>query len=516
MKTLLFDQMRLRLLAAALPAVSASLYGSEAMARVGGGQTYSGGSDDSDGDLVSLLCWLLFKIPAVGIPLIILCGVGYLVYHYYSRLPKGLSIAGKSSFPGSDRETSAADRDEARRSVIPILGKDPKFSLTLFLDFASALAQRSLIAVSTPVLANLEPYVSGTAFTGVFDDMILQNVVVGSVTISNLQQSDDWDQITVAVSFCATMIRGDRQEPCWFESEWFFRRRSGVVSKGPSEMLKLSCPSCGATSDKDTTGACAYCGNRLIPGSETWAVTAMSVTSQEPRPPLDPGRYAREQGTFLPTVFSPLLTTCLQGIAFWDHSFSMADAEKRFREVFLSLQEAWSNRDLTAIRPLVTDHLYRVYRYWIEAYREAGLRNVISNISVISLEIVAADIDPFYDSITARIAASMVDRCLDEGGRVVGGDNDPRSFSEYWTFVRVARVTGPTDSAQSCSGCGASLEVGMTGACSYCGMLASGVKFDWILSRITQVKITASDGYTHLTGKGEHACLPVSVFPESR
>jgi len=215
-------------------------------------------------------------------------------------------------------------------------------------------------------------------------------------------------------------------------------------------------------------------------------VTTVSILARESRPPVDLGSYAEERGTTLPTVFSPMLNTGLVAIVNSDHGFTKADAENVFRGIFIQLQEAWTNRDMQAIRPLVTDQLYRVYSYWIEAYRAAGIRNVISNVSITSLTVVAAEVDPFYDSITARIFASMADRCIDEGGKVVGGDSTPRGFSEYWTFVRMAGKKGDVGSSQTCSGCGASLEVGMTGECPYCGMLVSGKNFDWVLSRIAQ------------------------------
>lgn len=475
----------------------------EAFARAGGGHSYSGRSSGhgfgggsghgfgsrstggGGGDLIGLVFWLLFRHPALVIAVLAIGGVCYFVFFRSSALPKGFSSTGRD-MSRIDPEVSGSIRGMKRLPLVPVLERDPKFSCPLFLDFVSALAQRSLSALNTPAMANLEPYISDTAFARFPPGVVMRNVVVGSVRILRLEPSSSMDRMTVAVSFCASTITGDRKDSFWFESEWSFSRQAGVVSKGPEEMLKLACPSCGATSDKDASGACAYCGKRPTPGSEAWMVESVSIITGESRPPVDLGSYAEEQGTYLPTVYSPMLRTGLNAIVYNDHGFAKAEAENRFRRIFLQLQDAWSNRDMQAIRPLVTDQLYRVYLYWIEAYRSAGIRNILSNVSITSLEIVAAEVDPFYDSITARIAASMVDRCLDEGGKVVGGDSAPRSFSEYWTFVRVAGGKGDAGTSHTCSGCGASLEVGMTGECPYCGMLVSGKNFDWILSRIDQ------------------------------
>lgn len=450
------------------------------------GVARAAGGGSIDGDLLRLLIWLVIEFPGVGIPVVIIGGGVYFFYFRKSSLPKGFSTKEQDSVYQTGSGTSKTSRSSARLPFVPLLERDPQFSMPLFLDFASALAQRSLTTLNTPAFAKIEPYISPRAFASFPAGVRLNNVVVGRVTIKNIAPPGEVNRITVAISFCATAITGARRESFWFESEWSFCRKAGVISKGPAEMLKLACPSCGATADKDESGACAYCGNRPAPGSEAWTVGTVTVTNRETRPPVNLGSYAAEKGTLLPTVYSPLLNTALTGIVNADHGFSKAAAEQRFQRLFMQLQEAWSSRDLAAIRPLVTDQLYRVYDYWLTAYRAAGIRNVITDITIISVEIVAADIDPFYDSMTARIAASMVDRCISEGGEVVGGDSSPRAFSEYWTFVRIAGGKTTADPVRTCSGCGASLQVGMTGECPHCGMLVSGNNFDWILSRIDQ------------------------------
>jgi hypothetical protein len=481
-------------LATVLAVLATLLEAAEALARAGGGHSYSGGGgghsgggggDGVDGEIIRLVIWLVFRYPQVGIPVVVAGGVVYFIYVRKSRLPAGFST-GAENRPLAGRTAATVSRSSVRLPAVPLLIQDPQFSLPLFIDFASSLAQRSLTALNTAALVNLAPYISADAFAAFPAGVVLKNVVVGSVSVNSLVSASGSDQITVAVSFCATAVNGSQSETFWCDTQWFYRRRAGVVSKGPAEMLKMACPSCGATSDKDAAGACAYCGARPAPGNEIWTVVTVKLLSRESRPPVDLGSYAEEKGTMLPTVYSPTLNTGLVGIANWDTNFDREQAMERFRRIFIQMQEAWSRRDLAAIRPLVTDQLYRVYCYWIEAYRAAGIRNEISNTVIVSLETVAADIDPFYDSMTVRIGATMVDRCIDERGTVVGGDSNPRRFSEYWTFVRIAGGKATADPVRTCSGCGAEIQTGMSGECAYCGMLVSGRNFDWVLSRIDQ------------------------------
>ncbi|MHB8876106.1 MAG: hypothetical protein ACYC8T_20640 [Myxococcaceae bacterium] len=66
------------------PLAAALLLPALALARVGGGEHYSsgsssssGGGDDGAGELFAVLIWLAFEHPTVGVPLLIIVGVGY-------------------------------------------------------------------------------------------------------------------------------------------------------------------------------------------------------------------------------------------------------------------------------------------------------------------------------------------------------------------------------------------------------------------------------------------------------
>jgi len=221
-----------------------------------------------------------------------------------------------------------------------------------------------------------------------------------------------------------------------------------------------------------------------MPGEDAWAAEAVAVLEAESRPPLALGGYAEEVGTGLPTVQSPTLAADLAALPQRLPGFDWSQARARFGQVFQRLQRAWSDRDLAALRPLTTDAVFSTWRYWVEAYRAAGLRNQLEQVQVSRIDPARVTLDMYYAAVTARIFASMVDETVDDGGRVVDGKAAPRAFTEYWTFVRTlsqAKAEGVT-----CSGCGASLPAGQTGQCPYCGSLVGAPAFDWILSRIDQ------------------------------
>jgi predicted lipid-binding transport protein (Tim44 family) len=220
-----------------------------------------------------------------------------------------------------------------------------------------------------------------------------------------------------------------------------------------------------------------------VPGEAAWAAAEVTVLAVEPRPPISVGGYAEEQGTELPTIRSPALGAVVATLPQRLPGFDTSKAEARFREVFLACQRAWSEGDLPALRLLTTDSVFSTWRYWLEAYRAAGLSNRLTEVQVLRLDPARAAVDRYYAAITVRIFASMIDQTVDARGKVVDGRSSPRTFSEYWTFVRTLSAATPE---VTCPGCGASLPAGQSGQCPYCGSLVGAPAFDWILSRIDQ------------------------------
>jgi hypothetical protein len=95
--------------------------------------------------------------------------------------------------------------------------------------------------------------------------------------------------------------------------------------------------------------------------------------------------------------------------------------------------------------------------------------------------------DAFYDAITVRIYAHMIDYTTDASGKVLSGNaRSPRSFTEYWTFIRRRDARSSDKQNDQCPNCAAPLKINMAGICQYCGGKISSGDFDWVLSRIEQ------------------------------
>lgn len=160
----------------------------------------------------------------------------------------------------------------------------------------------------------------------------------------------------------------------------------------------------------------------------------------------------------------------------------------RVEAVYHGLNDAWSSLQWDDARPLLTDRLWLSWRYWVEAYGTQDLRNEMRDAEIQRIQIAKVDADPFFDVVVLRIYAKAIDVTTHVTTHaVVGGDpRKPRSYSEYWTFIRPTGRDG-SERDDECPNCGAPLEIEMAGRCGACRVkIQRGGDFDWVLSKVEQ------------------------------
>jgi predicted lipid-binding transport protein (Tim44 family) len=212
-------------------------------------------------------------------------------------------------------------------------------------------------------------------------------------------------------------------------------------------------------------------------------VRRIDLISRENRGPLLTSNVP-EEGTDRPTVRQPQVAALRATFEAEHPGFTWPEFTEHVRSVATTLQDAWTARNWERVRPLETEGLFQMHRYWIDAYVQQKLRNVVDGFRVTNVEPVKIDRDAFYEAITVRLWAEGRDYTVDEDGKVrAGSRSEVRRWSEYWTFIRTRTVAG---APETCPNCGARVTVGTTGVCEFCGgKITSGV-FSWVLSRIEQ------------------------------
>jgi hypothetical protein len=460
----------------------------EAWARVGGGESYSGGGSSGggggDGDgggeflwlIVRFLFWLTIEHPAIGIPCdIIFIG---LVILWLRRKPDMSAVTIATTSPAK-----AARIEELRKF-------DPNFSEITFSDFCYSLYARAHHARGVRDLDRYAPYLSVGARIALRmlarDVNEVRGVVIGSFRVSSFDGLET-PLVTATIEYEANYTEVAKGgERSWYVRErWVLERKRDILSPPPEKAKADHCPRCGAALQTRTDGACDYCGVKIESGAFQWYVRSIMPLTREARGPLLTSNVP-EQGTDRATVWQHRYADHLRAFDAAHPGFDWRAFQERVRDVAIELQNAWTSRDWERVRPLESESLFQMHRYWIDAYRKQKLRNVVEDFRVLRIDPVKIDSDAFYESITVRIWAEGRDCTADEDGRVVAGSKTQmRRWSEYWTFIRSHGVDAGTQ-ARSCPNCGARVAVGATGVCEFCGGKLTAGEFGWVLSRIEQ------------------------------
>ena len=484
----------------------------EALARVGGGQSYGGGrSGGGSGEGAGFILWILFRLllltfeyPAIGIPLDIII-IGAVAYFYFKRdkaQPSFCSADGAENrladyvLGGSNAVAPAAR--SFTQEFNQLRKFDPNFSEITFTDFCYALYARAQDGRGRKTLDELSPYLSDASRSALLKRnppnlMSVTGVIIGSMQVSGVQGLAS-PLVMISVDFEANYTEmvagkdGRAEEMAYYVRErWVLERNREVLSPPPEQATALHCPRCGAALMKDTTGACAFCGARIESGEFQWFVRSITLLSQEGRGPLLTST-APEVGTDYPSVVQPNLQNVMAYFQQNNPTFNWVEFDARARLIFNELQVAWSTLQWERARPHETDNIFQMHQYWIEAYKRQGLRNALDNFRITAIQPVKIREDAFYNSITLRIWAEGNDYTVDTTGKVVSGSKTKiRRWSEYWTFIRNRNAKPAHARADlNCPNCGAPLKVNVTGICEYChGKVTSG-EFDWVLSKIEQ------------------------------
>jgi Tim44-like domain len=483
----------------------------EIVARVGGGQSYGGGSSGGNGgsddggaivwllfELLRLLIYLTIEYPAIGIPLDIIFIIGVI---YFITRKRNAAVSFSSITYSPQSSVTQGARPNVLANNLPRLRKfDPNFSEIVFTDFAYALygkaheargrgaaaleifspylseaARKSLLGLNPPGIQEVKGIIVGSMQVGQVDGLVTPTVRVSLVFETN------YTEVTKAAN-------GAPSEMSYYVTErWELERKRDLLSPPPAQATALHCPRCGAPLQRNPVGACAYCGTKIDSGEFQWYVRKIALLGKEARGPLLTSDVP-EAGTDLPSVIQPGLGLRQVDFNRNNPEFSWPDFEARARLIFNELQAAWSSLNWERARPHETDNIFQMHQYWIDAYRRQGLRNVVEDCVIDSMQPVKIQDDAFYEAITLRIWAHGRDYTVDNTGKVVSGSSQKiRKWSEYWTFIRNRNAKPAAIRTDlNCPNCGSPLKVNASGICEFCGGKITSGEFDWVLSKIEQ------------------------------
>ena len=495
-----------------------------AAARPGGGETYSSdrGSDRSSDDSSSrdydsdddggrggeagaaLLVWLFelgLRHPRVGAT-VLACVVGFFAYAFIVTPKKSDWNSIDPLLAPDDGAVAqpAADSPPPARSAASLeqIGRiDPDFSPAVFEDFAFRLYATAQRSRGDGTLHELAPYLSAVARRTLADRPPIGEsvtaVVVGALRSTRIELPAPADGpealVTVAVDYEANYSTAAGRRHFAVE-EWCFQRAASARTRAPEPGRRFPCPSCGAAwraAEASATQKCAFCGEVVDNGRFDWHVAA--ITLREERDHL-PGLEAEvpERGTDAPTRRDDAFGTQWQTLVAADPATTASLIGRRLGHIYATLNLAWTGRDLAPARAVLSDGLADYLQYWLDAYAEQGLHNVLEGMHITDHVLVKLRRDRYYDALTIRLWATGKDYVVrvDDGAHVRGSRTSDRAYSEYWTLLRSSVERGAARADSACGSCGAALTVTMAGACAHCGAHVTAGEFDWVLSKIEQ------------------------------
>lgn len=469
-------------------------------ARPGGGSSFGGGSSGGggfgggDGEGIGWIIYLIVRYPQIGIPLVVIF-ILYRIYISRNAPKEEVSSTAHLRHRGSRAQKVRAELASYQQS------EDLHFSTPLFLDFVQLLYYRLHFHRGTPGFRHLSGYFSEEVMQHEMQmfrsDSRVSELVIGAIHLGDFQQTQVYDAITVEIEANYTETIRGHSNRLQVVDQWILIRNRGVQSKGPEEMHHLGCPNCGSPAEVNEQLACVHCGMVVPAGTRHWQLARMRHLQRRVQRTRQFGHYEQEQGTHLPTVIDPLLrergAEFLQRHGIQDFGGYFAQLRDHvIVPVFRKIYEAWEERTYESVRPLVTDNLFNSHLYWIRTYEKEGLVNRLRDLKIHDVTLARIELDRYYETFTVRIKASVFDYLETVNGKHVGGDiRQRRLFSEYWTFIRRTGVEKPVEQfdPNACPNCGAPVDMGMSGICSYCNSKVTSGDFGWILSRITQDEV---------------------------
>ncbi|MBQ7733641.1 MAG: TIM44-like domain-containing protein [Synergistaceae bacterium] len=197
---------------------------------------------------------------------------------------------------------------------------------------------------------------------------------------------------------------------------------------------------------------------------------------------------SRERRSFIPINVEPVrdlrpITTYIT----LDPEFDEGRIKSLMANLYVQMQDAWHSKDISSLRPYMTDEFYNQMNRQLDALRITGRTDYTENIAVLTVEIKgwrqSAGMDYIIVGLTSRITSYVLN---DRTGELISGDRNREKFMEYEIELsrKTGTVTAPEGSelhSETCPHCGAPITINASARCEYCGSVITQVNTEWAI-----------------------------------
>ena len=159
------------------------------------------------------------------------------------------------------------------------------------------------------------------------------------------------------------------------------------------------------------------------------------------------------------------------------------------KNIFITIQTAWAQRDWEKIRTIEKEELFEQHNTQLQEYIRLGRINNMENINVIDAYLHKLVIDENFENLTVSLRATMNDYIINEknGKVLMGNKNEVFDTIYQMTFTRRKGIKTNLINGlivNVCPHCGATVESASAGVCQYCGSVVHSGEFNWVLSNL--------------------------------
>ncbi|MCR5637168.1 MAG: Tim44 domain-containing protein [Clostridiales bacterium] len=172
-----------------------------------------------------------------------------------------------------------------------------------------------------------------------------------------------------------------------------------------------------------------------------------------------------------------------------DPGFSEAALCEKLANLYVQMQNAWTAKDISTLRPYFTDSFYTQMDRQLDQKRNARQTNYVERIAVLSVTLSGFKQVNNEDHMVALLKSRIVDYTLDDTtGKLISGSKTAEKFMTY--EIDLCRTTGTLTSQATgtskiaCPSCGAPLDINVSARCEYCGSVVNIDKHDWAINSI--------------------------------
>ena len=175
-----------------------------------------------------------------------------------------------------------------------------------------------------------------------------------------------------------------------------------------------------------------------------------------------------------------------------DPDFDEAALCEQISNLYVRMQNAWTAKDFSVMRPFFTDGLYQQFDRQLQQIAAAGKTNHIDDIGVLDVSLLGWKEKDEKQWLTARVKTRItIYSTDDQTGKIVSGSKKEVKLMEYeWTLVRASdQKTFGEEEVRSvhCTNCGATLSINHSAECPYCGSVVTCNEYGWTIAQIRGV-----------------------------